>query len=159
MKIFIAIAFPFAVFVPSASARIGETEAQIQTRYEKSVGDIPTKTFGVMRGFISAGYIIGVALRDGVSEMEMVSKADQADMSASEIAKLLKENSPGEWKAEQTGKPNWRRWRSEDQSLVALYDTVRHFLYINSKKFYEETGRKLEEHQAAQPTSPTPSRP
>jgi hypothetical protein len=98
-----------------------------------------------MRGFMSPGYVVGVKLVNGVSEMEMFSKNDESDMSASEIENLLKGNGAGEWKAEQTGKPKWRRWRREDQALVALYDTMRHFLYISSKKFYEEQGKKIEE--------------
>jgi hypothetical protein len=82
---------------------------------------------------------------DGTSEMEMFAKADHADIPASEISRLLNKNSPGEWKAELTGKPSWRRWRRDDGSAIALYDTVRHFLYINSKNFYEVKGQQIEQ--------------
>jgi hypothetical protein len=133
-----------AALTRTAYGVIGETDAQIETRYGKPFKDITTETFGVMRGFISPGYVVGVKVIDGVSEMEMFSKMDQADLSASEIAQLCKANGTGEWKAEQTGKPNWRRWRREDQGAVALYDAVRHFLYISSAKYFEQQVRKIE---------------
>ena len=132
---------------PSSFANLGESEAAIEDRYGKSFGQIPTNTFGVMNGFIALGYVIGVKFVDGVSEMEMFSKANQADMPASEIDKLLKGNSPGIWKAELTGKPHWRRWRRDDGTAVALYDAVRHFLYINSKNFYEIKGQQVEQQE------------
>ena len=130
-----------------ASAGIGENEAAVATRYGKTFGDIPTVSFGTMRGFMSGDYVVGVKLVDGVSEMEMFSKTDQSEMLATEIKNLLKTSNSGEWKAEQTGKPNWRRWHSENGALVAIYDTTRHFLYINSKKFYENQAKKIEKDQ------------
>ena len=138
------------VFVTGISrcfANIGESEAAVEDRYGKSFGQVPTNTFGIVNGFIARGYVVGVKFVDGISEMEMFSKANQADLPASEIDKLLKGNSDGIWKAEQTGKPNWRRWRRDDGSVVALYDTVRHFLYINSKNFYEVKGQQVEEQE------------
>jgi len=138
------------VFVTGISrcfANIGESEAAVEDRYGKSFGQVPTNTFGIVNGFIARGYVVGVKFVDGISEMEMFSKANQADLPASEIDKLLKSNSDGIWKAEQTGKPNWRRWRRDDGSVVALYDTVRHFLYINSKNFYEVKGQQVEEQE------------
>jgi hypothetical protein len=126
---------------------VGESEAAVNERYGKSFGQIPTNTFGVVTGFIAGGYVVGVKLVDGVSEMEMFAKGDQSELPASEIDRLLKKNSPGEWKAELTGKPSWRRWRRDDGSAVALYDTVRHFLYIDSKNFYEVKGQQIEQQE------------
>ena len=128
-------------------ANIGENEANVVERYGKSFREIPTPTFGVVSAFIAGGYVVGVKFVDGTSEMEMFSKGDQSDMPASEIDRLLKKNSPGEWKAEPTGKPHWRRWRRDDGSAVALYDTIRHFLYINSKNFYEVKGQQMEQQE------------
>jgi hypothetical protein len=145
MKKIISACFVFAGLATITCAGIGEDEAAISARYGKSIGDIPTEGFGIMRGFMSAGYIVGVKLVNGVSEMEMFSKADESDMSASQIESLLKGNGAGEWKAEQTGKPKWRRWHREDRAMVALYDTMRHFLYISSRKFYDEQAKKIEE--------------
>jgi hypothetical protein len=114
-------------------------------RYGKSVGDISTLAFGKVRGFRSADYVVAVKFVDGRSQMEMFSKTDESDMSAREIDNLLKANGAGMWKAELvTGKPGWRRWHREDGELVALYDAGRHFLYINSKQFYENQGKKIE---------------
>jgi hypothetical protein len=148
MNPWIAVAVWFGLFATMASGKIGESEEAIAARYGTSVGDIPTQAFGKIRGFQLSQYIVGVAFANGVSNMEMFSKADQSDMTATEIKKLLEANGAGEWKAEGTGKPNWRRWRRDDEALVALYDAGRHFLYISSKKFYEEQVRKLEEVEA-----------
>jgi hypothetical protein len=137
MKNLLCAAVVFAAVITSASARIGETEAQISARYGQSVGDIPTETFGKVRGFMQPGYLVGVAFVNGISDMEMFSKTDQSEMTASEIEDFLKANGAGAWKAEETGKPSWKRWRREDGALIALYDTTRHFLYINSKKYYD----------------------
>lgn len=144
MKTMIGMLFVSVALMTMASARIGETEEEISARYGKSVGDIPTETFGKMRGFIWSGYVIGVAFVNARSDMEMFSKSDQSDMMASEIDKLLKANGAEGWKAEPTGKPTWRRWRQGESGLVALYDAGRHFLYINSKQSYEKQIKKIE---------------
>ena len=142
MKNLLCAVVLLAAVITTASARIGETEAQISARYGASVGDIPTETFGKVRGFMQSGYLVGVAFVNGVSDMEMFSKTDQSEMTAGEIENFLKANGAGEWKAEETGKPDWKRWRREDDALVALYDTTRHFLYINSKKFFDAQRNK-----------------
>jgi hypothetical protein len=143
-------AFQFAVAISvfsvsghAAWARIGETEAQISARYGTSIGDIPTATFGSVRGYMVPGVLVGVKLVDGISQMEMISKTDQSDMSVTEIEVFL--NSHGAragWNVD-SFKPNWKRWRTQDGALIAVYDTVRHFLYINSKKFYEAQGERI----------------
>lgn len=135
------------LFVAPCFANVGETEGQVNDRYGKTFGQIPTKTFGIVTGYIAGGYVVGVKFVDGTSEMEMFAKADHADLPASEISRLLSRNSPGEWKAELTGKAQWRRWRRDDGSVVALYDAVRHFLYINSKNFYEVKGNQVEQQE------------
>jgi hypothetical protein len=137
-----------AVFLLGASgetvwARIGDTEAQISARYGTFIGDISTTTFGPVRGYMVPGAVVGVKLVDGVSQMEMISKTDQSDMSATEIENFLRSHGvDSEWTAD-SFKPNWKRWRTQDGSVVAVYDTVRHFLYINSKKFYDTQGQRF----------------
>ena len=133
----------FSVFGTAAWARIGETEAQISARYGASIGDIPTATFGPVRGYMMPSFLVGVKLVEQVSQMEMISKPDRSDMSAREIETFLRSHGADmEWTAEPF-KPNWKRWRTQDGSLVAVYDATRHFLYINSRKFYEELGQRL----------------
>lgn len=140
-------------------ANVGETEPAVTERYGKSFGEIRTNTFGIVNGYIAGGYVVAVKFVDGVSEMEMFSKGDQSDMAASEIDRLLKKNSPGDWKAELTGKPHWRRWRRDDGTVVALYDAARHFLYVSSKNFYEIKGVQIEEQEWNQNNLPQPPRP
>src|SRR5947209_1420650 len=153
-----------AVLITAAACRVcvanvGESEAAVTERYGKTFGEIPTSSFGVVNGYIAGGYVIGVKFVDGVSEMEMFSKGNQSDLAASEIDRVLKKNSLGDWKAELTGKPHWRRWRRDDGSVVALYDAARHFLYINSKTFYEVKGVQIEEQEWNQNNQPQPTRP
>jgi hypothetical protein len=122
---------------------IGETEAQISARYGTSIGDMSTAAFGSVRGYMTPGCVVGVKLVDGISQMEMISKNDQSDISPAEIEGFLKSHGADmDWNVDPF-KPTWKRWRTHDGSLVAVYDTARHFLYINSKKFYEAQGRRL----------------
>lgn len=152
MKKMLCGAFCLVAFTTIVSARIGETETQITARYGQSIGDIPTEAFGPVRGYMMPGFLVGVKLVDSVSAMEMISKNDQSEISPPELEKFLKAHgADGPWKADQWDRPGWKRWRTADQALVAVYDMKRHFLYINSRKFYEEQGGKLERAKSAGP--------
>jgi hypothetical protein len=97
-----------------------------------------------VRGFLMPGFIVAVKLVEGVSQMEMISKSDKSDMSAAELAGFLKAHGADtQWNPDPFDRPNWRRWRTPDGSFVAVYDMRRHFLYIHSRKYYEEQGRRL----------------
>jgi hypothetical protein len=138
----IAVSLLLLVCSRSLLARIGETEAQVMARYGQSIGDIPTETFGPVRGFALREYLVGVKFLNGTSAMEMVSRNDQAEIKPQEIDALLKKHGADvEWKVDKFEKPAWKRWRTQDGSLVAVYDSKRHFLYVNSKEFYNEQGK------------------
>ena len=112
-------------------------------RYGQSIGDIPTETFGPVRGFALREYLVGVKFLNGTSAMEMISRNDQAEITPQEIDALLKKHGADvEWKVDKFEKPDWKRWRTQDESLVAVYDSKRHFLYVNSKEFYNEQGKR-----------------
>lgn len=112
-------------------------------RYGQSIGDIPTETFGPVRGFALREYLVGVKFLNGTSAMEMVSRNDQAEIEPQEIDALLKKHGAEvAWKVDKFEKPDWKRWRNQDGSLVAVYDSKRHFLYVNSKEFYNEHGKR-----------------
>jgi hypothetical protein len=139
----IAVSLVLLVCSRSLLARIGETEAQIKARYCQSIGDIPTETFGPVRGFALREYVVGVKFLNGTSAMEMVSRNDEAEIKPQEIDALLKKHGAEvEWKVDKFEKPDWKRWRTQDGSLVAVYDSKRHFLYVNSKEFYNEHGER-----------------
>jgi hypothetical protein len=139
----IAVSLILLVCSRSLLARIGETEAQVMARYGQSIGDIPTETFGPVRGFALREYLVGVKFLNGTSAMEMVSRNDQAEIKPQEIDALLKKHGADvEWKVDKFEKPDWKRWRTQDGSLVAVYDSKRHFLYVNSKAFYNEQGKR-----------------
>jgi len=139
----IAVSLILLVCSRSLLARIGETEAQVMARYGQSIGDIPTETFGPVRGFALREYLVGVKFLNGTSAMEMVSRNDQVEIKPQEIDALLKKHGADvEWKVDKFEKPDWKRWRTQDGSLVAVYDSKRHFLYVNSKAFYNEQGKR-----------------
>jgi hypothetical protein len=139
----IAVGLVLLVCSRSLLARVGETEAQVMARYGQSIGDIPTETFGPVRGFALREYLVGVKFLNGTSAMEMVSRNDQAEIKPQEIDALLKKHGAEvEWKVDKFEKPDWKRWRTQDGSLVAVYDSKRHFLYVNSKEFYNEHGKR-----------------
>jgi len=139
----IAVSLILLVCSRSLLARIGETEAQIMARYGQSIGDIPTETFGPVRGFALREYLVGVKFLNGTSAMEMVSRNDQVEIKPQEIDALLKKHGADvEWKVDKFEKPDWKRWRTQDGSLVAVSDSKRHFLYVNSKAFYNEQGKR-----------------
>jgi hypothetical protein len=139
----IAVSLVLLVCSRSLLARIGETEAQIMARYGQSIGDIPTETFGPVRGFALLEYVVGVKFLNGTSAMEMVSRNDLAEIKPQQIDALLKKHGAEvEWKVDKFEKPDWKRWRNQDGSLVAVYDSKRHFLYVNSKEFYNEHGKR-----------------
>lgn len=147
MKTLIVAALFFVIVSSPVHALVGETESQLAKRYGNSIGDIPTEAFGPCRGFMLPGYVVGIAIVNGVSSMEMFSKNDKSEMTAKEIETLFKANGPGEWKSESMSQPNWKRWRRDDGALVGLYDGKRHFLYISSKAFYDAQGAKIEQKQ------------
>ena len=139
----IAVSLVLLVCSRSLLARIGETEAQVMARYGQSIGDIPTEAFGPVRGFALREHLVGVKFLNGTSAMEMVSRNDQAEIKPQEIDALLKKHGAEvEWKVDKFEKPDWKRWRTQDGSLVAVYDSKRHFLYVNSKEFYNEHGKR-----------------
>ena len=139
----IAVSLILLVCSRSLLARIGETDAQVMARYGQSIGDTPTETFGPVRGFALREYLVGVKFLNGTSAMEMVSRNDQAEIKPQEIDALLKKHGADvEWKVDKFEKPDWKRWRTQDGSLVAVYNSKRHFLYVNSKAFYNEQGKR-----------------
>ena len=139
----IAVSLILLVCSRSLLARVGETEAQVMARYGQSIGDIPTETFGPVRGFALREYLVGVKFLNGTSAMEMVSRNDQVEIKPQEIDALLKKHGADvEWKVDKFEKPDWKRWRTQDGSLVTVYDSKRHFLYVNSKAFYNEQGKR-----------------
>ena|SRR5438093_6454830 len=76
-------------------------------RYGQSIGDIPTETFGPVRGFALREYLVGVKFLNGTSAMEMISRNDQAEITPQEIDALLKKHGADvEWKVDKFEKPD-----------------------------------------------------
>src|SRR5438552_15643654 len=95
----IAVSLVLLVCSRSLRDRSGEKEAQVMARYGQSIGDIPTETFGPVRGFALREYLVGVRFLNGSSAMEMISRNDQAEITPHEIDALLKKHGADvEWK-------------------------------------------------------------
>src|SRR3977135_926845 len=119
MKTWIGGVLVLAAWTTMASARIGETEAQIAARYGQTIGDVPTAVFGPTRGFLRPGYVVGVKFVHGISAMEMITKNDQSAMTPEEIATLLTIHGVAAlWQRDTWNRPDWQRWRMQDGALV-----------------------------------------
>src|SRR5437762_13731287 len=85
----------------SAFGRIGETEAEIEARYGKSMGVMSKANEPIQRGYLHAGLRIGVTFIDGKSVSEWFAKDDKSTLTDHEKELLLEANSNGLkwWKA------------------------------------------------------------
>jgi hypothetical protein len=141
----IAIAFLAA---GTARGRIGETEAQIKTRYGEAVTTLASRTngAGLTKCYAARGYLMAVTYLGGRSAREMIVKADSSKMTDEEIYRLLGANGNDPAAATQalTGPKsvtvNVTEWRSLDQrSRVAFYDSHMRALFITTQKFIDLT--------------------
>jgi hypothetical protein len=78
------------LFSPTAFARIGETQAQIEKRYGQ-----PTSSFRSTRGYFYKDFFIIVTFDNGVSGIETYQKRNAAPMTAGQIRRLLEVNGDG----------------------------------------------------------------
>jgi hypothetical protein len=78
------------LFGPTAFARIGETEGQIEKRYGQ-----PTSSFRSTKRYFYKDLFIIVTFDNGVSGIETYQKRNAAPMTAREIRRLLEVNGGG----------------------------------------------------------------
>jgi hypothetical protein len=78
------------LFGPTAFARIGETEAQIEKRYGQ-----PTSSFRSTKGYFYKDFFIIVTFDNGVSGIETYQRRNATPMTAEEIRRLLEANGGG----------------------------------------------------------------
>jgi hypothetical protein len=140
-----AIAF---LAVATARGRIGETEAQIQTRYGEALTTLPSRTSGagLTKCYAARGYLVAVTYLHGRSAREMIVKADSSKITDAEIYRLLGTNANDSSAGAQalTGPKivtvGVTEWRSLDQrSRVAFYDSHTRALFITTQKFIDLT--------------------
>lgn len=144
----LAVAF---LAIASAQGWIGETEAQVQTRYGDAVTVLQSRTngAGLTKCYSSKGYLVAVTYLHGRSAREMIVKADSSKLTDREIYRLLEENADGASQDVQalTGPKivtaGVQEWRSADQrSRVAFYDSHTRALFITTQKFIDLTNAK-----------------
>jgi hypothetical protein len=125
------------MLVSPASARIGETEQQIEAGYGKPIRDAGAFVVGSSARFYRhSGFFILVSFVDGKSVFEGLNKEDESEITKDEIAVLLRANGKN-WqvaRAVATGEPSWT---STDGSVVAVYDSRGHKLVLCSNRFLQ----------------------
>jgi hypothetical protein len=141
----IALAAAF-LFLASADARLGETEAQIQAHYGSPLALLPTRAGepGVSKCYSAEGFIVSVTYINGNSVREIFAKPDSSKISEGEIHAALKTNArDSAWKPEELVSSNAaivgvQKWRTNDQSTrVAFYDSQTRALFITTQRFID----------------------
>lgn len=137
--------------VMTASARIGDTEEQIETRYGNAVAELPAHPTdaGLTKCYSSAGYLIAVTYRKDKSVREVLTKVDNSKISPTEIYKLLEARASGSaWTVQELTGPTHvtagvLQWRNnDDRSRVAIYDSQTRALFITTQQFINLTNAK-----------------
>ncbi len=139
--------FAALLFSGTATARIGETEAEVQTRYGDPIFMLPsTVEASLTKCYLSDGFSIAVTYMKGRSVREMFAKADKSKLTEKEIQRLLKGNAGGAtWNAQElAGQKNvpdgLLGWRTDDeQPRVALYDARTQALFVTTQRFINQT--------------------
>ncbi len=134
-RILVALAATLLVALP-ASARIGETESQVEKRYGKPVETLRNES-GLHRKYAFRGFTVLVSFQSGVSAMEQYQKKDLAVITPTETVQLLAANSNGgKWtdpELTDTGDYIAHTWGSP--KLVAIYHPVARSITIATKQF------------------------
>jgi hypothetical protein len=141
------IFFGALLFSASAAARIGETEAEVQTRYGNPAFILPsTVENSLTKCYLSEGLSIAVTYMKGRSVRETFAKADRSKLTEKEIQRLLKRNAGGAtWNAQElAGQKNVPQgllgWRTDDeQPRVALYDERTQAFFVTTQRFINQT--------------------
>lgn len=135
ISIYIVALIVSAVFQPlAAQARLGETLAQCETRYGKTI-----KASKGYHLFTKGPMSLACRFVDGVCEELVVYHNERdalrhpAEMSEAEIEALLEANSKGSvWSKSEASSLN-KEWKTADGLLVAAYFTFEHELVIITK--------------------------
>ncbi len=126
-------------------ARIGETQAQIETRYGKHVKAVsPVKPATSAYLYRQGDLAFFIGFVDGKAAYELVEAVEEEDgdigedeVSAKDIATVLKAETPaGGWTALNADKTGDRHWKSADGKLLAGYDAQHYQLMIESAEFF-----------------------
>jgi hypothetical protein len=130
----------------AAFADIGQTEAQIETKYGKPIGGVVSTPHipGISRAYNFTGYSITVTLLNGISVMETFSKNEPERMRVDDVITLLSLYSPGHrWKypPNQSTNAEWRHWVRDDEHLEADFSVSYSTVSISTPEFNTAIGQ------------------
>jgi hypothetical protein len=122
MKSFLLLLIAICAAASSVRANLGDSEARISASYGKPTGKLPGIAGTVGSYLYEKGdYTYNVIFRDGVSVFEMYTRANQHELSPSEIATFLKANAAGATWVLAGDKPAGREWKRSDHRAKAAY--------------------------------------
>jgi len=124
-----------------ALARIGETEAQIETRYGRPIKIFPAAAStlklpgSTIKVYKTGDVGVVVVFFNGFSGSERYLKASRGKLTLSEIEAILAANGGQKEWSETERKPSMTSWSLND--LIARFDKTDGHLVISSKKFLD----------------------
>jgi len=153
MKASILILILMASLTGSAWARLGETEAQLMTRYgqelvKTKIRNQPGHIDIDALQFVKSGFSIGVSLFNGISSEEEIHRLQGETLTDDEVKILLAANAQGHTWTEETAKTDVpRKWHRDDGATAELYQETFDF------KLKALIDARLTAHDAATVTS------
>ena len=144
MKLFLPVVILCALWLSPVSARIGETEAQIETRYGKKITAMDL-AYGRSWVYGHAGMVIVVTYREGLTALEMYSKQDKTAFTDTEIGVFMKANGGDRfvWMEEESNDRGVIRWRRAGPGMIMTYPRDRRSLFLCTEQIWKETGQKV----------------
>ena len=134
------------LFVTTAQARIGETEAEITARCGDPVLVLPsTAEPGRTKCYLSGGFSIAVTYIHDRSVREIVAKADKSKITDIELHRLLEANAGGspwnmlQFADQKDAPPDLLEWTNERYARVAFYDSRTQAFFVTTKRFIDVT--------------------
>ena len=147
MRRILALLALVSFLAEAAEGRIGESEAQIRTRYGEAITVGPSQPgIGPTKCYSSNSFLVSVTFLNGRSAREMIVKADKSNIADGEIQNLLDSSTSGSpaHGQQMTGPriitAGVQEWRSVDQPThVAFYDSQTRALFVTTQKFIDLT--------------------
>jgi hypothetical protein len=140
----LSILLILSAFAFSASARIGETEAQIEKRYGKP-DDTIKSLWGKRCRYMFRGYFVFVDFERGASQSETYAKKDASVIMPTEVVALLNANSEGAaWTNPDLVDGQYISHTKKAPRRVAIYNPISRDLMITSKEFLDRASTSID---------------
>ena len=128
------------------TARLGETEAQVATRYGEPLQKFDLLSTNDATAYSTNRLWIAVYFTNGVSVAEMFVPQDRDDLRTDARDVLLEQQRQGSAWTEVQSEPMdlFQRWRRYDGRAFALYHTLNHSLLICTPQYWRWMQEKKE---------------